>query len=159
VKRSEADAEYAFYTGKASDLVRQLALGGFAVIWLFKTDTTSGPTVPEDFRVTAVFLLASLAADFAQYAVSAPLWHWFKRKLELDGLKPDDTFTAPDWLYYAPDALFYVKLVALALAYACLIFALLGNAHVFRTPASAQAAKPTVPGTPVQISPAASPRP
>jgi hypothetical protein len=35
------------FSGKASDASRQLAFAAIAVIWLFKTDTTSGqPTIP-----------------------------------------------------------------------------------------------------------------
>jgi hypothetical protein len=145
VKRSEADAEYYFYTGKASELVRQLALGGFAVMWLFKADTSGGPAIPSDFRGPAAALLLSLSADFLQYAVSAPLWHWFKLKLEKEGLKPDDTQIGPKRLYIAPEILFYVKMVALAVAYVWLIVALLGNKHMFYTGAPPQTTKGEAP--------------
>ena len=38
MKLKDAREIYYFYSGKTSDLVRQLGLAGIAVIWLFKYD-------------------------------------------------------------------------------------------------------------------------
>jgi len=45
MKLKDAREIYYFYSGKTSDLVRQLGLAGIAVIWLFKYDAQGIPKI------------------------------------------------------------------------------------------------------------------
>src|SRR5438094_1491603 len=117
MKRSAVTEEYVFYTGKASEVVRQLALLGFALIWIFKTDVDSGPVIPKSFLGASFLLLVALTADFLQYAFGAGLWAWYDEKLRRESVEPDADVRPPDRVYVPSRTCFYAKLVALTVAY------------------------------------------
>ena len=52
------------FSGKVSDITRQLAFAAIAVIWLFKKDTPGGHlTIAPDLAFAGVLVIAALAAD------------------------------------------------------------------------------------------------
>jgi len=89
------------FSGKASDISRQLAFGAIAVIWLFKTDTPTGYiTIPPDRIWPGILIVAALAADLLQYVAGSsgllcslsrkkanwlvlPIWGLFEIKMAL----------------------------------------------------------------------------
>lgn len=136
MKLEDVRNEYYFYTGKVSDLVRQLGFAGIGIIWLFKTTAANGPTIPKDLLPAGGLILLSLAADLLQYAVGAVIWDRFNARKEDElerkaekrkaqgktyDLESED-FTAPASVNTVTEILFWVKFVAMLLAYVLLLF-------------------------------------
>lgn len=117
--------EFAFYTGKLSEVIRQLALIGFAVMWLFMRPVANSPTVPRTFRLPAAFLLLALVCDFLQYVWGAAGWAWFKEVVYGKPGEDDEQVLPPrKTLYLFPYAMLVLKAVFLMLGYVLLIYQL-----------------------------------
>lgn len=110
-------------TGKASDLTRQLAFAGIAVVWVFK-NSTQAAIVPNDFVVALFLLVITLAFDFLQYAVGGVVWRVFlSRQLNkhAGSNKDDEVDDAPGWINRPANLFFYGKLALIVLSYGALI--------------------------------------
>ena len=71
------------FSGKASDITRQLAFAAIAVIWLFKTDAPTGEiTIPPALILPGILIVASLAADLLQYVAASLIWGGYSYYLE-----------------------------------------------------------------------------
>lgn len=79
MKLKDARDNYYFYTGKASELVRQLGLAGIAVIWLFKKEVAGVPKIPEELLLPLVLIVLGLALDLLQYVSASIIWGVFQR--------------------------------------------------------------------------------
>jgi hypothetical protein len=132
-------------SAKASDLARQLALAGLAVIWIFKTDTAGAFAVPHELSLPAFLMMLTLGADLMQFACAALLWGGFNRykerelaatlkRLRAAGKTADEAgvalnekwgpaqeFTAPPAMNYPAIFFFWGKLVVVGIGYANLI--------------------------------------
>ena len=71
------------YSGKASDLTRQLAFAGIAVIWLFKKEPVQGLTIPHELIFPGLLIVTCLAFDLAQYGLGSLLWYIFYKSRSL----------------------------------------------------------------------------
>ncbi len=120
-----SDARNAYYeaSGKLSDIGRQLALAGFAIIWVFKSDTNGVVQVPPELGAPAFFLALTLALDLLQYVSRTLAWGWFHRITEKREAHPekDPTVSAPAWLNRPAMSFFVAKLLSLAVAYVQII--------------------------------------
>ena len=112
---------YSYYTGKASEIVRQLAFAGIAVIWVFKTDRGDQVRVPQELLPAAIALVAALVFDFLQYVAGSLAWGIYQKVKESGGAKEDTEFLAPRPINWPALALFWSKVVAIAIAYALLL--------------------------------------
>ena len=112
---------YEALSGKASDIIRQLALGGIALIWLFRTDTPKGPTLDRRLLSAALCICLAIFCDFLQYALGALIWFVYFRRKEKQGVRGTATFTASPWLNVPTWTLFFLKAAALLLAYGAYI--------------------------------------
>lgn len=72
---------------KASNLSRQLAFAGIAIIWIFRVGTKSGGVqFSEELLLPLYCFVAGLALDLGQYVYKAIIWsalnlyHWRKHK-------------------------------------------------------------------------------
>lgn len=79
MKISEARDFYYFYTGKTSEIVRQLALAGIAVVWIFKTGQTQ---LPSELILPLNLIIGTLILDLLQYFVAATIWGLYSRYQE-----------------------------------------------------------------------------
>ena len=79
MKISEAREFYYFNTGKTSEIVRQLALAGIAVVWIFKTGQTQ---LPSELILPLSLIIATLILDLLQYFVAATIWGLYSRYQE-----------------------------------------------------------------------------
>ncbi len=122
MKRSSVDDEDKFYSGKTSDVVRQLALLGYAIIWVFKLDTSSGPAVPREFQLPALFLALSLLLDFVQYVSGAIGWTWYNKSLYKAQIEAEANVTPPGRVYYAAYTAFFGKILFVTLGYVWLLY-------------------------------------
>lgn len=111
------------YTGKASEVSRQLAFAAIAVVWIFKTDLPKGGfSVPHELYWPALLAVATLASDLLQYAYASLAWSLFNRRKEIE-LKHDGekTFTAPRWINWPTLSFFWLKLVLVIFSYVLLL--------------------------------------
>jgi len=79
MKLSEYNKKGDEYTGKASEIVRQLLLGGIAFIWVFKE--TDGPVSKLDAFLfyPAIAICLGLLVDLLQYVIAGYIWKRFFR--------------------------------------------------------------------------------
>jgi hypothetical protein len=112
------------FSGKVSDVARQLAFAAIAVIWLFKKDTPQGQlSIPHDLIFPGFLVLAALAADFLQYVVAAVTWHVYYIYLERKGITESVDHSSK--LVGPITVLFYIKVVAVIWAYVLILWFLL----------------------------------
>ena len=115
--------DYYWFSGKASDVARQLAFAGIAFLWIFRVTTDGGPVIPRDLVLPAVLFALALAFDLLQYISATVIWGWFKRSEEKKLKYPDDNpeLSAPAWYNWPINSIFAVKLICVVLAYILLI--------------------------------------
>jgi hypothetical protein len=102
-------------SGKLSDIVRQLAFAGIAVVWLFGYLVSDQRLDPE-YVWPALLIILSLACDFLQYAYRTAAWGiygWWIEKSNRDKAE----FRAPRMINWPSLFLFCSKAVLLAAAY------------------------------------------
>jgi len=78
------------YSGKASDISRQLAFAGIAIIWIFKKEVpATGLTVPRELILPGILIVLALGVDLLQYCLATVIWWLFYRKKEREGVHED----------------------------------------------------------------------
>jgi hypothetical protein len=115
---SDAKSAYEIFSGKASEIMRQLSLAGIAVIWLFRD--VSEKTVDLDQRLVRAALLIFLAlfCDLLQYLAGTVIWFLYFRYKEKRRTAENLTFYAPSVLTWPTWTLFGIKIAMMLLAYA-----------------------------------------
>jgi hypothetical protein len=114
-------------TGKLSDVTRQAAYAGLAVIWIFKTGDAATYHLDRSLIWTGVLLALALVVDLAQYACNAAL-RWFNARQEekIRGVDYNGKdITLPKRLNRIPYALFALMVALVGDGYAVLISYLL----------------------------------
>lgn len=127
MKLKDARGIYDYNSGKASDLARQMALAGIAIVWIFRIGQDTGIKIPADLVVPLWCLVLSLTLDLAQYWLATAIWSGFHRSKEKRGVKEDEDFLAPPWINWPSLMLFYLKLIFLAAAYLLILKYLTSN--------------------------------
>jgi hypothetical protein len=109
--------EYQYFSGKASEAIKTLALGGIAVIWLFHDDKLT-PALEVIFIWPLTLLTLSLAFDLLHYVVGAVTWYRFYIHHEVNTPKDQcDDIAAPSWKRDVVSLFFYAKIVVLVVGY------------------------------------------
>ncbi len=94
----EARADYYFFSGKLSDVVRQLSLAGIGIVWILRVGRdTNGVFKFEAPMANALsaFCLA-LLLDLLQYASAAAIWGFYCRyKEKRGGAQDGQLFPSP----------------------------------------------------------------
>src|SRR5690348_16601228 len=103
MKLKDAREFYYERSAKVSDLTRQLAFAGIAVVWVYKVGPDTRPSVAPDFLIPLIFFAVALFFDFLQAIWGAGAWGAFARlKEKRCGCSPDiEIGDAPDainWL-------------------------------------------------------------
>lgn len=112
---------YAF-AKSASDVIRQLAFAGIAVIWIFKVDKRGEHLIPEELFTPLLFMVITLACDLLQYLISSIIWSRFFRyhekrnngNVKVD-IKASSWYSAPGWAFYG------LKCISLIIGYSYII--------------------------------------
>ena len=110
-------------TGKLSDVARQAAYAGLAVIWIFKTSDAGKYHLDPGLKWAGALFVTALACDMAQYAVASVLrWRYARAQETAKGVdyKGKD-LALPAGINRAPYALFGIKVVVVAIGYAMLL--------------------------------------
>lgn len=104
-------ASYYELSGKASDVSRQLAFAGIAVIWVFHQGHGSAVDVPGSLIAPAALFIGGLACDLLQYVSGTLIWGAFhriqERRLGAGSKKP---LTAPAYFNWPGLFFFWSKL-------------------------------------------------
>lgn len=115
-------------SGKASDVLRQFALGGIAITWIFKGSTT--PILPSILIWALGYLATGLAIDFLHYFSTALMWSRFhshhenrlyKEKDKNPKIDMDPVIDHPDWMVWPSFFFFWLKAISVILGYICII--------------------------------------
>ncbi|MGY1426532.1 hypothetical protein [Lysobacter sp. A289] len=113
----DARDNYYTFSGKASDIIRQLGLGSIAIIWIFRKSTPDAIAIPASLVLPLKLVVAGLAFDLLQYAIAAILWSFFAWRKERSGALATDDFKAPQQINWPAILFFYSKVVLIVLAY------------------------------------------
>jgi hypothetical protein len=117
IKEGYETADY--YSGKSSEINRQLAFAGIAVIWIFKTEVGGELIVPLGLVPAGLLLITGLALDLLQYVVAGEIWKQVTLKNEKSGIA---NFTVKGWVNVFGDILYWMKIGATAISYGFLIY-------------------------------------
>jgi len=104
-------------SGKASDVARQLALAGIALIWIFKLDNAGPLAIPVPLLLPAALFVVTLALDLLQYVFGALIWGAFNRYHESKGKKDDEDVLAPSYFNWPALFCFWLKLCTVLIGY------------------------------------------
>jgi len=123
VTLKEARGAYDYFSGKLSEIVRQLSFAGIAVVWMFKSESGG---VPFDVALLMPlrFFVVSLALDLAHYGYGSLAWGRFAHVQEKQGVTDDHNVDPPDHINWPSIAFFWLKSVSCALGYLILIIRL-----------------------------------
>lgn len=114
----DARESYYIYSGKASDVLRQLGVAGMGVVWVFKVQANGTSAIPRPLLFPALLLVIGLFLDLLQYVLASAAWGSFARVLERRGTPADAAISAPVWLNWPALACFWGKVLAILWAYA-----------------------------------------
>jgi hypothetical protein len=117
---SKYKEDYYFFSGKTSEIVRQLALAGIAVIWIFHFNDNTKPVVPRNLIVPIFLFAITLSLDLLQYVYATIAWGIFHRYNEKKKVKkPQDNpnLLAPSWMNWPTLFFFTAKILAVFSAY------------------------------------------
>jgi hypothetical protein len=112
---------YEALSAKASEIVRQLALAGIGIAWLFRSTIGGTDSLDPKLISASFFIVIALGLDLLQYLASSTIWLVYFRCKERHGAKLDTEFEAPTWFNWPSFFFFYLKSLALLIAYALYI--------------------------------------
>ena len=122
MKLSKFLDQYQFFSGKASDVARQLAFAGIAIVWIFKITEGESVKLDQNLLVPTMLFSLSLLLDLMQYATAALTWGVFHRYQEK---KPENTadseIKTPPSLNWPTLTFFWLKLFCVFFAYIYLV--------------------------------------
>jgi hypothetical protein len=111
--------DYEEFSGKASDVSRNLGFAAIATIWIFKNEVVAGTSyaLAGDLYWAGIGIALSLACELLQYVVSTAIWGWYWRSNEKEGLKPGAHLDAPAYYLWPGLFFFWTKLALMVVAY------------------------------------------
>lgn len=134
---------YDYFSGKASELARQLAFAGIAVVWIFHVGEGAEIQIDDRFAYPLILFCYSLAFDLLHYVSSTVLWGLFSRskekqlvhktsksntKIVVPNMRAENpprgfeaNILAPRWLNWPANWFFYLKVTAVLVGYVILI--------------------------------------
>ncbi|MGE0635173.1 MAG: hypothetical protein AB7G44_08545 [Bacteroidia bacterium] len=106
---------------KTSDISRQLAFAGIAIIWIYK-NPDDAPILIRDGLLFPLFLwILSLAIDLIHHFFGAMAWYTFFQMKQYHfnngTLKKTDDITGPFWIDYIATCFFILKIILNIWAY------------------------------------------
>lgn len=109
------------FSKQASELIRQFAFAGIAVIWIFKAEESENtPIIPTELIWPLLLLVGTLVFDLFQYLIPTIIWTVFYRVKE-KRVNPDEDIKAPAWLSFPGWICFTFKTISLLIGYYFLV--------------------------------------
>jgi len=119
MKLDDARGHYYFYSGKVSDIVRQLGFAGLAIIWFFKLESGGKQSIPNDLMPVAILTVSGLVSDFLQYVYASLAWGIYSRLKEKKDIIEFDPPRSINW----PTIFFFgIKILSICAAYILLLW-------------------------------------
>jgi len=115
MKLKDCRDSYYEFSGKASELGRNISLAGLALIWAFRVTRGEESMIPPIMRWAGIFLILALFLDFLQYLFATIIWGSYHRYKEKHNTKEEDYFLAPIWFNYPMLISFSLKMLAVLL--------------------------------------------
>jgi hypothetical protein len=110
------------FQGLASGLVRQLALAGIALIWIFKIDKPIEHLLPNECYWPLLIFVLTLGFDFLQYFIPSIIWMFFFRYHEKKNNGNVEIELKAKKIYSVPGYFFYIgKVILLFIGYILII--------------------------------------
>jgi hypothetical protein len=110
------------FSGKASDLSRQLAFAAIALIWVFKIDVAGQPAIPSGLILPSVLVVTSLTLEMLQYCAGWLIWRHAYRSKEKAGVAEDvELDHSPGWELTIV-TFFVLKIICILVAYIWIFF-------------------------------------
>lgn len=97
------------FTEKLSEINRQLAFAGIAIIWIFKIQVGNHYSIPSELLLPLFFIVVSLMLDLLHYLYQSIVWTLFHRRKEKQGVASEDDIKAPKWYSNVAYFIFYGK--------------------------------------------------
>lgn len=126
MKLEDCREAYYYYTGKTSDILRQIGFVGLAIIWVFRINGETGTRIPDGLVWCGILLCCGLICDFLQYLIASAVWGSYHRYKE-NKIKEEDEFKAPPKINWPSNSFFVMKSITIAGAYILLIKFLLDS--------------------------------
>ena len=124
MKLSEAREHYYYFSGKLSDISRQLCFAGIAVVWIFAVkEGSSSYHLPPELLWPLGFFVFGLALDLLHYGVAAASWGIIHRLKESSGVGEEADIRTPAKINYVPVTFFWAKVCATLIGYVLLLSA------------------------------------
>ncbi|MBD3616708.1 MAG: hypothetical protein HUJ22_09045 [Gracilimonas sp.] len=82
MKIKDARESYYYYSGKTSDISRQLSFVGLGIIWIFRISEESKIAIPDELIFPMIAFVLSLTCDLLQYITATLIWGSFHRHHE-----------------------------------------------------------------------------
>jgi len=121
MKLSQYKDDLYFFTGKLSDINRQIAFAGIALIWIFKKNNGAEVIICKELVLPSILLAYALGFDILQYIYQSITWALFYRYHEKRANGEDTEILASKYLNYPSWLLFIVKVIFVLLAYKFII--------------------------------------
>jgi len=116
-------ANFEYFSGKASDLARQLALAGIAIVWIFKVESKTGLVLPKIYHLPLGLFCTGLFADLLQYVYATVIW---AGTMTFSGKTQDDDHVKVwSWINVPTWTFFTLKMLAFLIAYVLLLHILI----------------------------------
>lgn len=118
-----AEAAKDTYSSVASTIVRQLALGGIALVWFIKIGKPEAGGIKwhSDLMLPMALFALALLLDLLQYVWGTIAWDCIFSDAEADGKGLDDLISPPLWVNKVTYWLFMGKVTSVVLAYVFLL--------------------------------------
>ncbi|MGO1003927.1 hypothetical protein [Lysobacter sp. CA196] len=113
-------------TAKASDVVRQFAFAGIAVVWLLRSADAAEPIPTALIPALALFGIA-LTCDLLQYVVGSVIWTTYYRMKLKQNISETTEFQELWFITLPTYTLFAVKIILSIAAWAFVAYYLAGN--------------------------------
>lgn len=120
MKLREIREAYEDHSRTCSNSIRNLALSGIAISWLFIKEAMYGYSQLLYVLAITIFVF-TLFADLIQYYSLSIIWHDYYNKNRGEGVKEDDEVDEPEEKNTNGWFLYTFKLITLAMGYAFII--------------------------------------
>lgn len=121
MKLNEYKITYEDFSGKASDVVRQLSFAGIAVIWIFKVQSNGSLKIPDSLLTPLMLFCISLALDLLQYFLGYLIWYAYFKYNEIKGASEDQEIKHHEILPVPLHFCMFAKIICTIIAYYILI--------------------------------------
>lgn len=106
-------------TAKASDVVRQFAFAGIAVVWLLRSASSEQP-IPAPLIPALILFGVALICDLLQYVVSSVIWTFYYRRKLKQNIAETTEFQEPRHITLPAYLLFAIKILLSIVGWAVL---------------------------------------